>query len=618
MRLSKGALPPLVKTAWSRWGDLVVILALSTALMAMRWAKLDALTFSDPSMWLWQIGRFARGEMPYRDFSWNYPPLSILVLGGIARVFGPTFGVLQAAMDVLSLAVVLLCYSIARFLLPKSLHLVTIFAVIAICATTLTKFNLFSFSSYSPSLHFAAIGLLLVLVGGLRQLKRSAKHWSDFALITAGAFLAATSKPEAMVAAWGAVLLLCALRWKFSSGWVLYCAALLAAAVLPALAMYGIVALLVGVEPLALGVSGYGLASFACPWWPTGLGLFGAGAVTGEAGFLAAALLWVFRRNLRAEWRGFARALWFAAVPGLLLFVAYILYLDAEPLRSSSPLSFKLERVVVSVAWTSPILLPVMWAAIWLCLYWTLLIRRLSVASAQLYLFLSVPVIMSVRSLFGTTLFPITEVSAMCYPFLIVAAACLLWALFEMTTPEQRRVQTLIVIATLGVYSLARLTAAYPDQLSNSSYYALDTEAGQVNLSDAGKSGEIYQYIVEHTGPSDNLMDLPYGGGFNFASRRPSPTFTTQFRQLRMPSKLQERDLRQFIERKPKLVIARNDAHYGAFWGHAMNMNCTFPHFQWAPTEPSWDPAYVFPVVRYIEENYTVAERIGDELILRQ
>jgi hypothetical protein len=45
-------------------------------------------------------------------------------------------------------------------------------------------------------------------------------------------------------------------------------------------------------------------------------------------------------------------------------------------------------------------------------------------------------------------------------------------------------------------------------------------------------------------------------------------------------------------------------------------MNCTFPRLQWIPTEPSWDPDYVFPVIRYIEQYYRPVRRIGGKLIL--
>lgn len=606
----------------SDWWTLCLILALCTAIAALRWVKMESLYNVDPSMWLFQVQRFARGEAPYRDYSWNYPPLSILVLGWLARTVGPTFAVIQTAVDVLSLTVVLLSYWVVRFCLPRALHLITIVAVVAVCSTTATKFGIFSFETYSPSLLFAAVGLLLLLLGGLRQLHRPGTRRSDFSLMAAGTFIAATSKPEALVAAAGGVLALAALgRASTFAGrpnrtWLKYYAAVLSVGLVPAAVLYFAVAMWVGFEPLKAGLSGYGLASFSCPWWPTGLGIFGAAAATGEAVFVSAALLWCFRRKLLPNHRELARRLWAGAVPGLLVFLGYVWYLCRDVLGpgSPSPLSQRVEQVARSVIWTSPILLPVMWSSIWLCLLWLIRFRRLSLAERRIFFFLSVPVIMSVRSLFGTTLFPLTEVSAMCYPFFVVAAPCLLWLLLCLVKKSYWK--TAVIAGGLGAYSLLRIVGAYPSLFSNARYYSLSTEAGIVRLADGGVSAQIYRYIMDNTQPSDVVLDLPYGGGFNFASGRPGATFTSQFRQLRMPIAYQQRDLDRVMNRKPRIVIAMDAVHYASFWGHDADMNCTFPRLQWAPTEPSWDPDYVFPVIRFIEQYYKPVRRIGGWLIL--
>jgi energy-converting hydrogenase Eha subunit E len=604
----------------SDWWTLCFILALCVVIAALRWVKMESLYNVDPSMWLFQVQRFARGEAPYRDFSWNYPPLSILVLGWLARAFGPTFAVIQTAVDVLSLIVVLLGYWLVRYCLPRVLHLITIVAVVAVCSTTATKFGLFCFETYSPSLLFAAVGLLLLLLGGLRQIQRPGLRRPDFILMAAGTFIAAASKPEALVAAVGGVLVLAALgRTATFAGqpggrWMRYYVAVLAGGLVPAMVLYLAVVMWVGLAPLKWGLSGYGLASYSCPWWPTGLGVFGGAAATGEAVFIAAALLWGFRRKLLPNHQRLARRLWACALPGLLIFLGYVWFLCRDVWKPGVPLGQRVEQVARSVIWTSPVLLPVMWSSIWVCLICLIRFRTLSLAGRRVSFFLSIPVMMSVRSLFGTTLFPYTEVSAMCYPFFVVAAPCLLWLLLCLV--ERSHWKTVLIAGALGGYSLLRLAGAYPSMFSNARYYSLSTEAGIVRLSDGGVSAQIYRYIVENTKPSDVVLDLPYGGGFNFASGRPGATFTSQFRQLRMPVEYQQRDLDQVINRKPRVVIATDDIHYASFWGHNANMNCTFPRLQWIPTEPSWDPDYVFPVIRYIEQYYKPVRRVGGKLIL--
>jgi hypothetical protein len=44
--------------------------------------------YGEASAWLHEVDRYAAGETPYRDFTWQFPPLSMWVVGGIARVLG--------------------------------------------------------------------------------------------------------------------------------------------------------------------------------------------------------------------------------------------------------------------------------------------------------------------------------------------------------------------------------------------------------------------------------------------------------------------------------------------------------------------------------------------------
>jgi len=594
------------------WG-LAAILALCTVIMTLRWTKMDSLYNIDPSMWLSQVGRFASGQIPYRDFSWNYPPLAIFLLGWCARWFGATFAVIQTAMDVISLANVLLCWWLVRYLLPASTRFVTVAAVVAIGSTSLTKFNLFSFSTYSPSLEIASAGLLMLMIGGVRQLRGRSYRALDFSLVSCGAFIASVSKPEALVAAWVALVLLFAL--DRSRNWRWY-AALCATTGIFSAAVYLLVASQVGFPQLLAGIGGYGLASFACPWWPTGLGAFGAIATIGEAVFAVAALIWPVRSILKPAWQPRTRWIWIGGFSGLLFFASYVWYQAGDILLSPASRGLKLEALGRSVIWTSPALLPAMWASIcvWVCLI--LCWRRLSGPARVLCFVLSVPVVMSARSLFGTTLFPYTEVSAMCYPCFVIAAACLIDALYDTSLVRRTAAATIAISALLGGYSALRLVAAYPSQLSNRNYYALKTNAGTVRLSDDHVSEQIYTYILRHANPSDTLLDLPYGGGFNFATGLRSPVFTTQFQQLRMPLTYQLLDLENVETNPPRLVIADSGRHFLTQFGYAANMNCVFPRLAWQPDRPSWDPSYVFPVVRYLEQTYGLQTKIGPKIIL--
>ena len=564
-------------------------------------------------MWLFQVARFASGQMPYRDFSWNYPPLAIFLLGSIAHWFGATFAVMQIAMDLISLAVVFLCVWLVRYLLDASTQFVAVAAVIAVCATSVTKFNLFSFSTYSPSLEIAAAGLLMVLIGGLRQLDRGDASPVSLILLCAGVFIATVSKPEAAVAAWGAVVLLCVFDKSAKWNWYLL---LVAGAGVPAAVFYAVVGAAAGFPELKAGLGGYGLASFACPWWPTGYGAFGMVAETGEAAFVAALLLWPFRRLLEPRYRSMLGKLSVCGCAGLLVFVSYVWYQSGDVLVSSASRSVKLETIARSVVWTNGALLPVMWSAIFVWIGFVFSFRKLSEAMRRLCFFLSVPVIMSGRGLFGTTMFPYTEVSAMCYPFFVIAAACLIETLYDRALAQSRAASTIAIWILLGGYSVARLIGAYPAQLSDTPYYTLHTKAGDVRLSDGHISERIYNYVLSHTQTGSMLLDVPYGGGFNFATGLPGPAFTTQFQQLRMPMSFQNLDLDNVLKTPPALVVADSGQNFQAEFGFPGNMNCPFPRLVWEPTDSSWEPDYVFPVITYVAEHYHVVASYGPKVIL--
>ena len=627
---------PPVPSEWSR-GDSVIfgsLLVLCGAVMAARWVKLESLVSADPAYWLFQVSRAAHGEMPYRDFSWNYPPLAIFLLGGFLKVFGVCFATAQFAIDFLSLAVVGLCYWLARCLLPRSLHFPIVTLVIAIGSTALTKFNLFSFLTYSPSLHLGAIGLFMLTIGGIRYLRSGVLDGWNRMLVAGGAFITAISKPEALAAALAALAILAFTdRWLWFRElpvrrWGVHYAKLLGAWAIPAAVTYGVVAYLVGAENLKAGIGGYGLATFACPWWPTGLGVFGALAATGQAIAIALALSIPFRMRFQARFGKLYRSMWLVAAPGAAIYLSYLWYLNRPVLTSHLTLIQKVEGSLPTLLWTSPVLLPVMWAAI--CCWGFLALRfvrsrarPVEKREVELLFLLTVPVVLSFRGLFGTTLFPYTEVSAICYPFFALLGPYLLWLWLSSAWTSTSAVGfsawaspvTLVSAVTL-VYSLVRLVGGYPVLFSDRPYRPLATESGIVKLSDNGVSAWIYRYVVEHTRPEDYVLDVPYGGGVNFAARRRSPLFTTQFVQLRMPSHYLAGDLANIQANPPKVVIADDQPRFGCTYGYQANMGCPFPRLVWEPDQPAWDPSVALPVVTYVENHYRVERRANNKVLL--
>ncbi len=131
-----------------------------------------------------------------------------------------------------------------------------------------------------------------------------------------------------------------------------------------------------GFGNLWAGATGYGLAA-GCPWWPTGLGLFGTVASLGQAAFIAAVFS-LARRKLFAQ--RFGTSYYYGLAAGFLglgLYLAAILesnrglwsgsrsFIESVVLRAQHSVD---QRPAAPVMWTSVVL--------WLYLIFRLLLPR--------------------------------------------------------------------------------------------------------------------------------------------------------------------------------------------------------------------------------------------------
>ncbi len=591
-----------------------LVVLVCAVLAWLRWARLDELLWGDPVHWLHEVSRVATGELPYRDYSFQYPPFTAFFFGWAFRLFGATFANGSILVNFWSFSVVLLCYSLTRFLLPAGLRFPVCFLLVCVCATSLTNFNLFSYRIYSPALETGAAGALLSLVGMLRALRNIGSSGINLAMIAAGSGIALLSKPEFALANLFALVLFAFLHRQF--WWDIK---MLAIATLPAAALYVWLARVVGLQNLLAGISGYGLATFACPWWPTGIGVFGVAAALGEALLIATVLSFPWRRDFHIRFGAAYRRMRMLAFPGALIFMAYIVIVNLEPLTSARSLSAKVMLILPTLLWTAPVLLPVMWTTIFLFLY--LLVRalrgKLSGHAAELLLVLAFPVSMSPRTWFGSTQGVSADIAAACYPFLLVLGPYLLWSFLSKASPK---IPAMLIVGCIVIaYGAARLLGG-SFLFTDRNYRTLETVAGSVKISDYAPGIDIYRYVVSHTAPSDYVLEIPYGGGLNFASRRPNPIFDTMLFNMQIPPEYQRKDLERIEQRAPKLIIAQDAPRLGTnfSFGSPGNRACVCPRMVWIPDRPSWDPDYVYPLVDYIARNYHPAAKIGGKVILEQ
>jgi hypothetical protein len=555
----------------------------------------------------------------------------VLLLGWTMKLFGVAFAVAQVFVDVASFAVVVLGYLLIRPLLPRFLHLPVMICLVAIGGTSLMFFNLFSFLTYVPALQIGAAGFMLLLMGVLSYLRTGKLSAGMWLCIAVGSFVAAFTKPETLLATFCTLGLMAVVdrhywfREKNTAEWFRHYAKVAMACVAPVLIAYVWMGTVAGFRNMQSGITGYGLARTACPWWPTGVGIFGAAASVGEAAFIASILSLTRRRQFFLR---FGRTYYHALAGGFLgagIFVAYVLYSNWNLFTGPRPATDKLWYSVPTIFWSNAVLLPVMWSSIllwlWLFVRWIHSKGRMTEPGyVTLLILLTGPVAMSSRGWFNWHLGPTSTVPAICYPFFILLAPYLMWRFLAIAGPGPdlsgvRGLAGAAVAALFVGYAVLRVAGGYSNLLSDRPYQDLSTLAGHIRLSNFTVDSEIYRFVLEHSGSTDTLLDIPYGGGMNVATHRLSPVFTGQFEQLKVPDDLLEKDLDRIRAHPPKVVIAENQPNYAAYYG-LEGCTCAFPRLVWVPATTSVVPDKHFPVIDYIRQNYSVSKIIGPKLML--
>jgi hypothetical protein len=94
--------------------EVVIILIFIVFSTVLWWGKTASL-WGDTSRWLFEAYRVSLGQVPYRDFSWPYPPLSILLVGAVFKLFGATIA--QMFVAVFSAGIVILTWLLSRRLI---------------------------------------------------------------------------------------------------------------------------------------------------------------------------------------------------------------------------------------------------------------------------------------------------------------------------------------------------------------------------------------------------------------------------------------------------------------------------------------------------------------------
>jgi hypothetical protein len=360
------------------------------------------------------------------------------------------------------------------------------------------------------------------------------------------------------------------------------------------------------------------MAYMVCPWWPTGLGIFGAAVSLLQAAAVLALLDWLYRRKSPRRTGRMSLALRIAAALAIPATILYVPYCARElPVFAGGISPVRIASFFLS---TGTVLLPVMWSSI---LLWFVLAihivrgRALSRDAAILLILSSSALLMSTRTLFGGTLNQLTLVTVAAYPIWFILAPWLLERFLFGAELPRLRPATAAIVGLIAVYGLLRFGAALVAERP-SHYLALDTAAGPVRLLDRSVSAGVYRYVVQHTSSADPVLDIAYGGAVNFAGRRASPIYSTQFSALAPAQNYLDLDLARIRAHPPALVIADSKPDFGATYGLCAETGCIFPALVWRSTRLACDPGRNFPVLEFIKQNYAPVARLGEKTIYAQ
>jgi hypothetical protein len=103
---------------------LALTLAIAAVHIALVWGQT---TFGkDAGRWRNEVERFVRGQIPYRDFAWPFPPMSLWVLGWIQKVLGDNTLITFGACAILTLLIAALYWKYCSQLLTDRITIVTV------------------------------------------------------------------------------------------------------------------------------------------------------------------------------------------------------------------------------------------------------------------------------------------------------------------------------------------------------------------------------------------------------------------------------------------------------------------------------------------------------------
>ena len=173
--------------------DVLVALLILGAHTYLVWGN-TGIFWGDIGRWSHEVERFARGELPYRDFQWHYPPFGLWLEGGAARVLGTDRTPLTVITTSLALLLVVASVQFTRQVLDRTDAAVVAVSLVLAFAYAQTVGAPVPLGVYSPA---ALVGTLCMANAARLFLKSlSADEGRDADWMALFAALAVLSKQD--------------------------------------------------------------------------------------------------------------------------------------------------------------------------------------------------------------------------------------------------------------------------------------------------------------------------------------------------------------------------------------------------------------------------------------
>ncbi len=234
-----------------------VVAVLYVAYLWCTWSFIG-IWWGDYGLWMHEVDRFASGQVPYRDFSWEYPPLALATYAMAARWFGSVVPVLLTVSAVICLGIFITYFALAHALVDRALLTITV------AGTLLTSVAYSSIESetlasgmYTPA---APLGGLLILLGAFLCLRLMARvRFGTAVALGVVLALAVLTKQDFWIPSTCVLAFAAARLWRAGHPAGVATLAVIFAGVLAA--GIGITVRAAGWENVLAGVTGYSAAS---------------------------------------------------------------------------------------------------------------------------------------------------------------------------------------------------------------------------------------------------------------------------------------------------------------------------------------------------------------------